>query len=109
MAWAVNDLMEVLLLLGTRADVALASSLQRAMDEYSVVVQSNPAPVAPEYPPEWLVRKSMASVFRFQNITAIAAEPRNDTSSKIGNVVGWWQVAADGIQTWRAMKKTSLT
>lgn len=50
---------------------ALVMQLQQAVEAHLQVLQSNPPPVAPHYPLEWLKKRAMGSVRYYQDIEAM--------------------------------------
>ena len=46
--------------------------LQQAVDTYMRFVQQNPPCVAPNYPPEWLVKRALSGVRNFQDPHSLA-------------------------------------
>jgi hypothetical protein len=67
-ARSAKDLCDVLSLfaLGDEGDISLACELQRSVDVYVKCLQSNPPPVAPLYPPQWMGIRQLVTVCRYQ-------------------------------------------
>lgn len=51
---------------GDNNDISLACNLQKSIDTYVKELQSNPAPVAPMYPSQWMQIRLMFDVGKFQ-------------------------------------------
>ena len=103
----VTDTCDLLILLGGDANVFLATELHRALDTYINTLTQIPPPVAPLYPYEWLQRRAMLSVARYQDVEALkaaAAESGRDQrpSARPVDLESWWKIAADGIKKWKA-------
>ena len=116
-ARAVRDLLDLFLLLGGKAELAAASELQRAMDAHAALLQSQPAPIAPPYPPEWLSKRFMGKIrhFQEQGVTAAAYSEATeggawDSQERVerGAVLTWWMAAANGIKVWLKFKRVVL-
>lgn len=67
-ARSAKDLCDVLSLfaLGDEGDIPLACELQRSVDVYVKCLQSQPPPVAPLYPPQWMGIRQLVTVCRYQ-------------------------------------------
>ena len=77
LARTVRDLCDALLFLPPGGEsqgegaLSLAISLQRATDAFVVQLKAHPPPVAPLYPPQWLQKRLMTSVSKFQEYTEL--------------------------------------
>lgn len=105
-------------------DYQLAALLQRAVDEYALILQSFSPPVAPQYPHQWLKIKLMESVVFFQEFSnerpVISSTGEPALSGIAGGAEGgggvaatlnkqtWWQIAADGILRWKELRRVTL-
>ena len=83
--------------------INLAILLQTKMDEYCNMIQNNLPPIAPDYPPEWLIQRNMKNIFPFQDFMKL-----NSTIPMKPEIISWWKSAADGIQLWKAFRKEIL-
>lgn len=128
-AKTVMDLCDVLLLLFPNEELSsnartIVIRLQRAMDSYTETVIAFPPPVAPSYPVQWLSKRLMYNVMRYQETA------KNPTESQTGkedewnltqrvshtipermeakDIQTWWKAAAEGIKLWRKIKKVSF-
>lgn len=131
-----RELCEALQLIGEPGDLALCMALQSACDAYMRFVQQHPPSIAPNYPREWLVKRSLASVQHYQDPVAYAAAaaalPHNqaagtsgesvtgagafavgtagtDGASKGTSVVTWWDIAAAGLRGWYATSRLTFS
>jgi hypothetical protein len=111
---SVRDLCELLLVLGGAEDLSLAAQLQTAMNQYVKQLSSNPPPIGPMYPLEWLEKRSMKSIARYQDAEAMMLHQQEqrrlngDISRQVMNtkppVASWWKLAADGIKEWQVIR-----
>jgi hypothetical protein len=132
---ACRELCEALQLVNEAGDLALAVAVQGACDTYMRFVQQNPPRVAPNYPPEWLVKRAIADIRHFQDPESLAAalaatQQRTgagaggafgDLGSQAGGaaalpvagdkqtVTSWWDIAAAGLRAWYATTRLTLT
>lgn len=132
---ACAELCQALQLVGARGDLALAVTLQRSCDDYMRFVQQHPPCVAPNYPPEWLVKRALGGVRHFQDPHSLAlaahqqglsgqqragafgdlASIGGDTAFKhsqqaqVQAVTSWWDIAAAGLREWYATCRLTLT
>jgi hypothetical protein len=131
-AKSAKDLCDVLVLLGSHSDIALAGSLQAAIDLYVKEVQANPPPVAPMYPPQWMAIRLMETVSKYQEISIDnnydkddMIDDDNEDENEIVRLAyklhlitahekirscqdTWWRIAADGISLWQSYRRISL-
>lgn len=116
----INSLTKFLLLSFKQSDFQLIRELQQIMQDFVKTLQSNPPPLAPLYPKEWLVLRNMSSVINFQDPRARYEEKLNRRLDLIPSSIDrklvsllttqdydellstktWWSVAADGIKYW---------
>jgi hypothetical protein len=129
-ARACGELCQALQLVAGKGDLALAVTLQRACDEYMRFVQQNPPCVAPNYPPEWLVKRALSGVRHFQDPHSLAAHQTTagtkqsagafgdlgsvggeaaDKIAQVPAVTTWWDIAAAGLRDWYATCRLTLT
>ena len=82
-AASAKDLCDVLSLIttGESDDVTLACAVQMGVDEYVKKLQSNPPPVAPMYPPQWMAIRLMTKVCRYQEIQTPIDHISDDTNT----------------------------
>lgn len=107
----VKGFVEALLLLAGPGDFELACSLQLVMDQYSSTVQSNPSPIAPGYPSDWLGKRMMLSLLRFQDCSLERSVSTSSAAAAVSSksrLTTWWEKAAQGIQAWREYRRISL-
>lgn len=111
------------------SDYELTTYIQGAVDTYALQVQAKSPPIAPNYPPQWLQKRSMSSVAKLQDREQPllpstlpgrlddAAVPRWSPSSENKTVQddnpllatkSWWETAADGIKMWQDWRRKSL-
>ena len=87
----------------------LATQVQLATDNFMKAVQTNSAPIAPAYPVEWLSKRMMMSIIRFQeNSTVTNGEVVVQPTKSLDHIEKWWKVAADGIKFWHGVRKPAL-
>lgn len=67
-----KELCEALQLIAATGDHALATTLQQACDAYMRSVQQHPPCVAPNYPPDWLVKRALGGIRHFQDPHSLA-------------------------------------
>lgn len=116
----INSLTSFLLLSFKNSDLQLIRDLQKIMQEFVKTLQSNPPPLAPQYPKEWLVLRNMSNVINFQDPRARYEERLNRRLDLIPSNIDrklvsllttqdyeellssktWWSFAADGIKYW---------
>ena len=113
---ATIQISDVLLLLGAPLDFDLISQLQVAVESYTNLLISNPSPVAPGYPPEWLDKRLMKYVKHFQDNTNQIDNNDDNVENKFQNsenpdnkIETWWETVADGIKYWRTIRKITFT
>ena len=84
-ARSAKDLCDVLSLfaLGDEGDITLACELQRSVDVYVKCLQSQPPPVAPLYPPQWMGIRQLVTVCRYQE-TMFPAINLSDLRTPLG-------------------------
>ena len=91
----IQDLSDALLILGTRIDLNLIKSIQKAMDEYVDVLSENISIIAPSYPLPWLQKRQMEVLMHFQ--------------SKEGEKLpSWRQRVVDGHSIWRSTRRSNF-
>jgi hypothetical protein len=129
---ACRDLCEALQIVNEPGDLALAVAVQGACDTYMRFVQQKRERIAPNYPPEWLVKRALADIRHFQDPVSLAAALASaqqrtaggafgDLGSQAGGaaalavagakeaVTSWWDIAAAGLRAWYATTKLTLT
>eukprot|EP01034_Spumella_vulgaris_P024576 gene24576-30941_t len=111
---SVRDLCELLLVLGSSEELSLAAELQTAMNLYVKQLSASPPPIGPMYPAEWLEKRLMKSIMRYQDAEAMLLHQQEqrrlngDVFRPVINtkpaVVSWWKLAADGIKEWQTIR-----
>ena len=84
-----------------RSPLKAACLLQSRMDAYVALLESNPCPLAPSYPLEWLNKRNMSMIRHFQ-----ASE---EIHGKLPTLLLHSQLVESGINSWRQLRKTSLS
>jgi hypothetical protein len=87
------------------SDYNLAILLQLLVDEFVSSIKSNIPPVAPAYPYEWLRKRDMLSVTRFQETIIL---PKTMNMYDVPYSKNWWEKVANGIDEWKSCRRASL-
>jgi hypothetical protein len=118
--------------LSLNRDLQMACTLQATVDAYGLLMQSQVAPVAPAYPPQWLTKRQMSTIMRFQEklhptastVAGTDQAANTDSEAKVADggqgaegaaansaeesTRDWWQTAAQGLMLWKELRLVTL-
>lgn len=109
-----KNLSDALLLLNTLKDKQLIHELYVVMDEYISTIQGLIPKIAPEYPYEWLDKRTLTSIVLFQEVkndeneiveVSCAANNWKYIPVKAPVVETWWEHAIRGVEFWVSISK----
>ena len=110
-ALMICNMMDTLLLINTPKELTLLTALMQSMSKYIQTVQANLPVLAPNYPVEWLEKRSLMSIRLFQDKEAMKLIAPVNNNAAVGTkgtpqltaleiTESWWEHVIKGVVVW---------